>query len=76
MAEVSDDQLNIQRDSLRYELKVLYEYGEQQYVFKSDGSKPEQFYNIVNDSAIGPDPRMIRDYSAQAPPDNSGFGYS
>ena len=61
---------------LQYEMKVLYEYGEQEYVFKSDGSKPQRYDNLVVSGGIGSDPRTQENYTLQAPPDDTGFGYT
>ena len=64
-------------NDLRYEMKCLYEFGEQQYLFKKDGSKPEQFNNIVVDAQQDSrDPRLQRDFTLKAPPMDSGIGYN
>ena len=63
--------------NLKYELKCLYEFGEQQYLFKNDGSKPVQYNNILADSGVNSDdPRLKRKDTALAPPMNSGITYS
>jgi hypothetical protein len=34
-------------DSLKFELKCLYEYGEQKYIFSQDGMPAKQLNNII-----------------------------
>ena len=53
---------------LKWEMKVLYEYGEGQYVMKKDGSKPEKLDNIVLKQQFNSDPRTQENYSLKAPP--------
>ena len=68
---------NAIQNSLRYEMKALYEFGEEQYLFKADGSKPEKFNNIIVDAQMArTDPRLQQDYTLKAPPDDSGIAYT
>jgi len=74
---LSDDSAQHRVSGLQYELKCVYEYGEQEYQFSKDGSKPEKINNIVINAAQSfNDPRLEQDYSAKAPVDDSGITYS
>ena len=64
-------------DNLQYELKCLYEFGEQQYLFKNNGEKPVKYNNIIADAGMdSDDPRLKRKDTLLAPPMNSGVTYS
>ena len=64
-------------DNLQYELKCLYEFGEQQYLFKNTGEKPQKFNNILADAGQDKeDPRLRRKDTLLAPPMNAGITYS
>ena len=74
---LSDDSVEDRVSSLKYELKCLYEFGEEEYKFNSDGGKPEKISNIVVNAAQSMnDPRLKQDYTAQAPVYDTGITYS
>ena len=75
--QVTDTVIEDRVSTLKYELKCLYEFGEQEYIFSKDGGKPEKISNIVVNAAQSfNDPRLKQDYSAEAPVADTGITYS
>jgi len=77
---VTDTVIEDRVSTLKYELKCLYEFGEQEYKFSKDGGKPEKINNIVVNAAQSfNDPRLKQDaaaYSAEVPVADTGLTYS